>query len=162
MSAPKSTAAKTPAELAAEFNRILSKGPKADKGCVALTRAARALVDTDYDDADLFRRGMKHVQMEPVWGGREDVAAELRAVCGMGLANTHDPNALRDLVDLLTDREWIARAGAARAIAAMGSEAAALLLRLKILLGDKETEVLSDCMLGLIDIEGARAFPLIE
>ena len=152
----------TPAKLAAEFSRILNKGPKADKGCVALTRAARALVEADYDDPDLFRRGMKHIQMEPVWGGREDVAAELRAVCGMGLANTHDPHALRDLVDLLTDREWIARAGAARAIAAVGSEAAALLLRLKILLGDRETEVLSDCMLGLIDVEGGRAFPLIE
>ncbi|MDE3197649.1 MAG: hypothetical protein KGN84_14970, partial [Acidobacteriota bacterium] len=64
-----SAAEKTPAQLAAEFNRLLPKGAKADKGCVALTRMARALVEADYDDADLYRRGIGHVQMEPVWGG---------------------------------------------------------------------------------------------
>jgi HEAT repeat protein len=150
--------------LAAAFDRFLStaKGAPPDKGCVALTALARALVTLDYDDAPLFRRGMKHVQMEGTYGGSEDMAAELRAVCAMGLANTRDPHKLRDLVTLLADREWPARAGAARAIAAVGSDASALLLRLKILTGDREPEVISDCLTGILDVDGAEALPLVD
>ena len=122
---------------------------------------ARALFNLDYDGADLFLSGMRHVQMEPVWGGSFDTAAELRAVCAMGLANTTYPDKLRELVDLLVDREWQARAGAVRAIAVVGSEAALLLLRFKALSGDKETEVLADCFSGLLSVEGAEAVPLV-
>ena len=35
-----------------------------------------------------------------------------------------------------------------------------LLLRLKALLGDREPEVLSGCLIGLLDIDGADALPL--
>ena len=105
---------------------------------------------------------MRHVQMEPGWGGSSDTAVELRAVCAMGLASTTYPNKLRELVNLLVDREWQARAGAVRAIAAVGSDAAALLLRFKALSGDKEPEVLSECFSGLLAIEGAEALPLVN
>jgi HEAT repeat protein len=148
--------------VAAAFERLIGKGATLDKGCVALTALARALVTLDYDDAATFRGGMKHVQMEGTWGGSEDVAAELRAVCAMGLANTRDPHKLRDLVDLLADPQWPARAGAARAIAAAGSDASALLLRLKILTGDREPDVISDCLIGLLDVDGAEALPLVD
>jgi HEAT repeat protein len=158
--AGESQAAELVSALAAAFARFLEKGP--DKGCAALTSLARALVTLDYDDADLFRRGMKHVQMEGTWGGTQDTAAELRAVCAMGLANTRDSRKLRDLVTLLADPEWPARAGAARAIGAAGSDGAALVLRLKILVGDREPEVVADCMTGLLGVDGAEALPLIE
>jgi HEAT repeat protein len=148
-------------QLADAFKRFLDK-PAQDKGCVALTAMARALVALDYDDAAVFRSGMRHVQMEGTWGGSDDVASELRAVCAMGLANTRDPNKMRDLVELLADEQWPARAGAARAIAAVGSDAAALLLRLKILIGDRESDVISDCLVGLLDVDGAEALPLVE
>jgi HEAT repeat protein len=148
-------------ELAAAFLRFLEKGSAPDKGCTALTALARALVKLDYDEADVFRRGMKHVQMEGTWGGSEDTAAELRAVCATGLANTRDPHKMRDLVELLADRQWPARAGAVRAIAAVGSDASSLLLRFKALLGDAEPEVLSDCLTGLLDVDGAEALPLV-
>src|ERR1700712_4256456 len=46
--------------LASAFARFLAK-PETDKGCLALTAFARALVNLDRDDADLYRRGMKHV-----------------------------------------------------------------------------------------------------
>jgi len=150
--------------LATAFERFLAtaKGAPPDKGCVALTALARALVTLDYDDAALFRRGMKHVQMEGTWGGSDDVAAELRAVCAMGLANTRDPHKMRDLVNLLADEQWPARAGAARAIATVGSDASALLLRLKILTGDREPDVISDCLTGILDVDGAEALPLAD
>ncbi len=103
-----------------------------------------------------YLKGMKHVQMEPVWGGSVDTAAELRAVCAMGLASTRWPDKLRELVHLLVDREWQARAGAARALGAIGSEPALLLLRLKALSGDPEPEVLADCFTGLLVAEDAE------
>jgi len=59
------------------------------------------------------------------------------------------------------DREWQARAGAARALAAAGSEAAILLLRFKALSGDREPEVLADCFHGLLSAEGAEAVPFV-
>jgi HEAT repeat protein len=145
--------------LAAAFDRFLARG---DKGCTALTAIARTLVTLECDDAELFRKGVRRVQMEGTWGGSEDVAAELRAVCAMGLANTRDPNRVRDLVTLLADKEWTARGGAARALAAVGSDAAAAVLRFKVLTGDKEPEVFCDCLRGLIAVEGSEALPLAK
>jgi hypothetical protein len=65
------------------------------------------------------------------------------------------------MVELLADPEWPARAGAARAIAVVGSEAATLLLRYKALVGDREPDVLSECLSGLLAVEGAEALPLV-
>jgi HEAT repeat protein len=146
--------------LASAFARLLAR-PETDKGCQALTSIARSLVQLDHDDADLFRRGMKHVQMEGTWGGSVDVAAEFRAICAMGLANSRDHRKLQPMVELLADREWPARAGAIRAIATVGSESAALLLRYKALLGDPEPDVVSDCLAGLLSVDGAEALPLV-
>jgi HEAT repeat protein len=149
-------------ELVTAFDRFLKRGPELDKGCVALIAIVRALYSQDYDGVELYLAGMRHVQLEPVWGGSSDTAVELRAVCAMGLASTTYPNKLRELVNLLVDREWRARSGAVRAIAAVGSDAAALLLRFKALSGDKEPEVVSECFSGLLAIEGAEALPLVK
>jgi hypothetical protein len=146
--------------LASAFARLIPRGTEADKGCVALTDLARALVKLDFDDASLFKRGMKHIQREGTWGGSVDVASEFRAVCAMGLANSRDLKKLQAMAELLADSEWPARAGAARALGVVGSEAACLLLRYKALLGDKEPDVLSDCLAGLLAAEGAEALPL--
>jgi HEAT repeat protein len=146
--------------LSRAFDRFLEKG---DKGCAALTAISRALVLLEYDDAALFRRGIRHVQMEPGWGGSRDSAAEVRANCAMGLANTRDPNRIRDFVTLLADPEWTARSGAARALAAVGSDAATALLRFKALIGDEEPEVLCDCLRGILSLEeGAEPLTFAE
>jgi HEAT repeat protein len=149
-------------DLAAAFHRLLPRGAATDKACAALTAIARALFALDYDEPELYRAGIRHFQLEASFGPPVDTAAELRAVCAMGLVNTRDSGKLRAIVDLLADPEWQARAGAVRALAAEGSEAAALLLRLKALTGDKETEVTADCFAGLLDVEGAAALPLIQ
>lgn len=148
-------------DLATAFDRFLKRGADLDKGCTALNAIARALYALDYSDAELYLKGMKHVQMEPVWGGSVDTASELRAVCAMGLASTSWPDKLRELVHLLVDPEWQARAGAARALASVGSEPALLLLRLKALAGDQEPEVLSDCFNGLLAAEGPEGVRLV-
>jgi hypothetical protein len=79
----------------------------------------------------------------------------------MGLANTRDPKKLQALVELLADKEWQARAGAVKAIAVVGSEAASMLLRYKALISDAEPDVLSDCLAGLLSIDGGDALPFV-
>src|SRR5580658_2107227 len=148
-------------DLVAAFDRFLKRGSELDKGCAALIAIARALYALDYDGVELYLAGIRHVQMEPGWGGSSDTAVELRAVCAMGLASTTYPNKMRELVRLLVDTEWQARSGAVRAIAAVGSETASLLLRFKALTGDKEPDVLADCFSGLLAVEGSDAVPLV-
>lgn len=149
-------------ELAAELAALLERSGAADKGCVAKTAMARALHQLEHDGPEVFLAGMKCFQREPVWGGSEDVAAELRSICAAGLAGSTYPFKLRALVDLLADSEWRAREGAIRAIAALATDASALLLRFKALVGDSEPEVFSTCLAGLIELEGAAALPLVE
>jgi hypothetical protein len=147
--------------VAAAFLRLLKSPAAADKGCVAKLAMARALHKLDYDGAELFLAGMKHFQPEPVWGGSEDTAAELRAVCAMGLAGSRYHLKLRELVGLMADKEWPARAGAIRALAAVGSDSAALLLRFKAFTGDREAEVMADCFTALLAVEGHEAVTLV-
>jgi len=149
-------------DLAAAFHRFLQRGADVDKGCMALTAIARALYSLDYDEPELYLAGMKHFQLEASWGPPVDTASELRAVCAMGLASTRYRQPLHALVDMLVDPEWQARAAAVRAIAAVGSESAALLLRLKALSGDRETDVIADCFSGLLALEGSDALTLVE
>ncbi len=148
-------------ELVKAFERFLKAGASGDKGCAALTAIARALFSLDYDGADLYLAGMRHVQIEPAYIRPTDTAVDLRAVCAMGLVSTNYRYKLRELVDLLVDPEWQARAGAVRAIATAGSEPAALLLRLKAQIGDKEPDVMADCFIGLLAVEGVEALPLV-
>jgi HEAT repeat protein len=149
-------------DLAAAFHRFLARGAEVDKGCQALTAIARALFALDYDEYELYLAGMRHIQKEASFGPPVDTAVELRAVCAMGLAGSRYRQKLHALVDLLVDPEWQARAGAVRAVAAIGSEPAALLLRLKALSGDEETEVTADCLAGLLSVEGTEALPLVR
>ena len=66
---------------------------------------------------DFFIAGLQYHQHEPVWGGTEDTAIDLRVSCAMGLANSAYPRALIALIPLLYDDYAQARQGAVRAIA---------------------------------------------
>jgi HEAT repeat protein len=148
-------------DMAAAFDRMIVKGAAIDKACAAMIAIARALVRSDFDAADLYLRGMRHVQMEASWGPAIDTAAELREVCAMGLANSTYPHKLRELVSLLVDKEWRVRAGTIRAITVIGTESASLLLRFKMLSGDKDPEVMSDCFMAILTLEGGEGVPLV-
>jgi hypothetical protein len=76
---------------------------KSDPGCRAKVEIARALYELGEDPAAVFPRGVRHRQMEPVFGGREDTAAELRCVCALGLVRLQSPDALVELAELLAD-----------------------------------------------------------
>ena len=111
--------------------------------------------------AELYLAGMRHVQMEPVWGGSFDTAAELRGDLRDGPRERQlSRQAARAGGPAGRSRMAGARRSGARA-RAVGSDAALLLLRFKALSGDQEPEVIADCFSGLLAVEGADAVPLV-
>ncbi len=149
-------------DLLAAFDRFFVDPAKSDPQCWAKDAISRALAALDCQDADVFLRGMRHIQLEPVWGGSADTATNLRATCAMALVQCRsmgDHELLSNLIELLGDKEKSVRAEAARAIGQAGSRQAALLLRLRAVLADDEPEVLGACFSGILSIEGTGAIP---
>ena len=138
------------AELAPAFVRLCERATERDPGCRGKVAIAKALQELDAWEDDVFVRGIALVQEEPVWGGKEDTAAELRAECAMAFAHAGRGDALDVLADLLADKERAARAAAAQALGDTGRPDAAALLRYKVRVGDPEPEVISACLGSLL------------
>jgi HEAT repeat protein len=147
-------------DLIAGFHRFMTDPAKSDKGCAAKTAIVKALLAADCDDEVLYLAGIRHVQLEPTWGGRADSAAPLRALCGLGLVQIGSPDALNELAALLADNEADARIGAARALGHSGPAAAAL-LRFKVLTGDPEPAVIAECFNGLMSLSASASFEFV-
>jgi hypothetical protein len=147
-------------DLVAAFHKRMADAPRLDKRCEALTEIVTALYEMDYCEPDVYRQGLRHVQMEASFGPPVDAAAHLRGLSALGLVRTNDRDALPEVVALLVDPEPPARIGAVRALATNGGDAGALALRLKILTGDSEPEVIAECFAGLLAApsESAIAF----
>jgi HEAT repeat protein len=152
-------------ELLAAFDRFFTDPVKTDPQCWAKSALSRALADLDCQDADVYLRGMRHLQPEPVWGGSSDTAASLRATCAVALVQCRtltDRDLLGHLIELFGDKEKSVRAEVARAVGQVGSLPAALLLRLRAVLGGDEPDVLGACFSGILSIEGASAIPWLS
>lgn len=149
-------------DLAAAFSRLCERPVERDPGCRGKVAVARALRDLDAWEDDVFVRGIALVQQEPVWGGREDTAAELRAECAMAFAHAGRDDALDVLADLLADPHRAARAAAAQALGDTGRPDAAALLRYKVLVGDPEPEVLSSCLGSILALAPRTALSFFE
>jgi hypothetical protein len=148
-------------ELVGAFHRLMKDPSKLDTGCAATTSITGALYELDYAEPEVYLLGVHHVQMEGSFGPPVDAAAKLRAISAMALARTRHPYALEEIVSLLVDEWPEARIGAARALAVNGGPAGALLLRLKILTGESETDVLAECFSGLLAAAPERSLSLI-
>ncbi len=153
-------------DLLAAFDRFLINPVKSDPQCWAKNAIAKTLKDFAYDDASFYLRGIKHIQLEPVWGvpPYADTAGTLRGTCAFGLVTCSLPRAeaMRHLVDLLAaDTEKTVRMDAALAIAQLGGIESVLLLRLKTLAGDREPEVIGQCFTGLLDLAPADYIPFV-
>jgi HEAT repeat protein len=147
-------------DLAAAFPRFLVDPVETDKLCRAKIAITDALHKVEYDGEDLFRSALRHVQMEPRWGGSDDTAAPLRAAAAFALVRLNLRDLLLLLADLLADPEKVGRSAAAKALGASGSVAAIPLLRLKARIGDEEPEVVGECLTALVtaDPAGSVAF----
>jgi HEAT repeat protein len=99
--------------------------------------------------------------LEGSFGPPVDAAAKLRAISALALARTHYPAALDEIVSLLVDKWPEARIGAVRALAVNGRSVGALLLKLKVLTGEREPDVLAECFSGLLAATPERSLPLV-
>ena len=148
-------------DLVEAFERLMKNPAKLDKGCAALTEITDALYEMDYVEPEIYLRGIHHVQMEGSFGPPVDAAAKLRAASALGLARTRDSHALDEIVSLLVDEWPQARVGAVRALATNGGQAGSLLLKLKILTGESEPDVLAECFSGLLATAPENSLELI-
>ena len=152
-------------DLLAAFDRFFEDAVKRDPQCWAKNAISRALAVMEYQEPEVFLRGMRHIQMEPVWGGRSDTAGTLRATCALALVQCRGlsgSDLLGHLIDLLADRDKSVRTETVRAIEQVGSPSAVLLLRLRARLGHEEPEVLGTCFGAILRIEGARAIGWVQ
>ena len=152
-------------ELLTAFERFFEKADKTDPQCWAKNAISRALAAFEYQEADIFLRGMHHIQLEPVWGGRSDTAGTLRANCALALVqcrSVSETDLLAHLIDLLADKDKAVRTEVVRAIEQVGSPSASLLLRLRAVLGADEPEILGACYGGILRIEGVSAIPWVS
>jgi HEAT repeat protein len=163
-------------ELLTAFDRFFEDPIKSDPQCWAKNSLSRALAHFEHQDAEVYLRGMHHIQLEPVWGGTSDTAGTLRATCALALVQCRsllEADLLTHLIELLGDKDKAVRAEVARAIEQVGSSSAALLLRLRAILDsnlksrkpgqppEEEPEVLGACYSGILRIEGVTAIPWV-
>lgn len=150
-------------DLLATFDRFLIDPVKSDPQCWAKNAIAKALKDLGHHDAQVYLRGIVHTQFEPVWGGRADSAPTLRGTCALALVECQldDLEILTHLTYGLADAEKPVRIDTATAISQLARPEGALLLRLKILLGDNEPEVMGQCFISLLSLTPRDSVPFI-
>jgi hypothetical protein len=155
-------------ELIAAYDRLFDPTPddpdlSLDPLASGKRAIASALKELEFREPGPYLRGLDHVQREPVFGGKVDVAADLRCTCAQALVGCFiEPNALLErLVAHLVDPETIVRVETARAVGAVGITAAALLLRLKALCGDAEPEVPGECFRALLATWPGESIPFV-
>lgn len=148
-------------ELVPEMKNAFARMFEAkDQQCWAKNSLSKALKDLGVQESAVFLRGIRHVQMEPVWGGSEDTAGTLRSTCAIGLTQCNDlprDEILRYLVDSLTDTMATVRMDAARSFEQMGGREVLLLLRLKARVGDLDPRVTGEVLEALLAMEGVNA-----
>jgi hypothetical protein len=148
--------------LAASFPRFLENGAKSDPQCWAKNALAKTLAAFEYQEPELFLTGMRHIQLEPVWGGSADTAGTLRGTCALALVQCRELDSHRlliHLIPLFADKELPVRVDAVRAVVQVGSDSAALLLRLRAELASDEPELLGSCYSGVLALDGPAAIP---
>lgn len=151
-------------DLLTAFDRFFDDPVKTDPQCWAKNALSRALFALEHQEPNIYLRGMRHIQNEPVWGGQSDTAGTLRATCALALVQCRsltDADLLAHLIELAGDKDKAVRTEAMRAIEQVGSPSASLLLRLRAILGADEPEVLGACYSGILRLEGAKAIPWI-
>jgi hypothetical protein len=153
-------------DVLAAYDRFFVDAVKSDPQCWAKNALSKTLVKLEHRSKDAYLRGMRHHQLEPVWGGSSDTAGALRSTCTHALVacpGISDADLLTALLEPLTDTDKTVRAEAARAIGQVGGVSAALLLRLSSLLAkaEPEPEVMGAVYSSLLSLEPVAAIPLV-
>ena len=149
-------------DLLATFDRLMINPVKTDPGCAAKAAIADALYRIGHDDEVPFLRGIRHVQLEPVYGGKADTAGPLRSACALGLVRMGYREQMSELADLLADPDAPVRLAAVRAVAYSESDQGVPLLRLKVLTGDEEPQVISESLQTLLKVAPEPSLPFVS
>src|SRR5262249_35167942 len=115
-------------DLEAAFVR-LSHGEQPDAGCIGSTAVLAALSHLEIDSPDVYLAGLKMKRPQ----GPTDHAAAIRIESARALVMTRYSQALLAIVPLLFDDKSEVRAGAADALGALRSDAAAAVLYTRLL-----------------------------
>lgn len=145
-----------PAVLAA-LDRLYDDPVERDPQCRGKLACVDVLDQLGHGEGEPFLRAVHHVQLEPVWGGRQDSAPPLRIRAVQALVRLGHHALWRELGALLVDPVGEVRGAAAQILGQLGGERAVLLLRLRLAVGDADTDVLPDYATGLLAAEGAAA-----
>ena len=149
-------------DLLSALERWIEDAPRPDPGCLAKTALVETLVTWEAARAQgvtpglsrrLLRDAAHRIQWEKVYGGRVDVAGELRIAAAAGLVTVGDPQALPTLADHLADPLAPVRRAAAKNLRVHAGTEAALLLRLRARIGDRDPEVLGDVLRSLLALD---------
>jgi hypothetical protein len=151
-------------DLLTTFDRLFEEPLKSDPKCWGKTAIVKALARLDHSESPPFLRGSQHVQMEPVWGGQEDAAVQLRANSFLALVQCTDMTrfeVLRQLVNAMSDPADPVRIEAVRAMHQLGGEECSLLLRLKARVGDRRPVIIGHVFDALLNMERDQAVPFV-
>ncbi len=152
-------------ELVKAFETLLQNPVETDPKCWGKEAISKALINLGHSESATFLRGLRHVQMEPIWGTEVDTAATLRGTCALALLQCTDltrEDKLWRLMRALTDKQAPVRIDAARALEQLEGIEAALLLRLKARMGDSESSVTGQALESLLGVEGETAVPFVS
>lgn len=149
-------------DVEGQFDRFTVDPIKLDKGCIAKTAIVACLASLEHASAGLFLKGLRHIQLEPSFGGPVDTAVELRCQSAFGLPSTGYPDTVLELTTALADDAYPVRQAAVRALSSFGRIEVEPLLRLKALHGDPELQVLSETLEALLVLSPERSLAFVE
>jgi hypothetical protein len=148
-------------DLARAFQRLAAAGAKEDSGCVGKQAALTALGEAEAWFPAEYLAGARLVQRERSGPTLVDTAAQVRVLAAQALFRSAHPDAVFVATELLADPEAVTRAESARLLGHFAPSSAETLLRLKLLVGDGEVEVMGACALALLTANADRSAPFV-
>jgi len=148
--------------LLSAFDYFMNNPQKNDKGCIAKEVIIESLDKMEYDQDDIFIRGINHHQFEPAYPKPVDTAGMLRAKSLFALYRLNNKNIFFILSDLLFDSELCVRYAAIKVLSQLCCDESELLLRVKIKAFDDEIKIIADCFSALMNINPMRSLLFIE
>lgn len=149
-------------DLTAAFMRFIER-PERDRTCAAKHALIEALLELDCDRAEPFLAGVRHVQLEPAFGGPEDVAVPVRVLGLRGLALINHHDLWFWIGESLCDAQVSVRRAAVQLLGELGGPQSEALLRMELRHEDPVAgaDALIDTLAALMQANPERSLPRV-